>query len=200
MGPTDNILGKESKIYTQQFFTFLTLSKYFLIHLTLSLPYHLKTIHKSAKFETLMPFCLFFAMALERIFIKTHSIRNRCYRTGRYTVFRRVCASFSLDIFFTGWGSEWVKGKRGLPHMNNKHKMDMYKQSQCFRVCNSRQAKLIPGARRCLLSVDYFSSNSNHMKSREYPRMRQGRPVGVIHSSWSYHYQCHVFEFSDCNN
>ena len=32
--------------------------------------------------------------------------------------------------------------------------------------------------------VNYFFSNSSHPKSREYPRMRQGRPAGVMHQSW----------------
>ena len=48
-----------------------------------------------------------------------------------------------------------------------------------------------------LANWDYFSSNSSHTKSREYQRMRQGRPVGVMHPSWMD--QCRVFEsFSDC--
>ena len=90
-------------------------------------------------------------MACERIFIKMHSIRNKCYRTGRYSFQAHLCIIQPWN--FTGWGSEWVKGKHGLPHMNNKHKMYMYKQIHCFRVRNNKQAKLIPGAQRCLLSV-----------------------------------------------
>ena len=46
---------------------------------------------------------LFFALARERIFIETHSIESRCYRIGKYTVRRRVRASFSPD-----WSSEVV--------------------------------------------------------------------------------------------
>ena len=43
--------------------------------LTPSLPWcHFKTTKKIAKFETLPPFCLFFTLACERIFIKTNSI------------------------------------------------------------------------------------------------------------------------------
>ena len=39
---------------------------------------------------------------------------------------------------------------------------------------------------------------SSHTKSREYQRMRQGRPVGVMHPSWTD--QCRVFASSyDCN-
>ena len=67
---------------------------------------HLKTTHKSAKFETF--FAFFFAPACERIFIKTKNVENRCYRTGTFTVSRRVPESFSPDFFFTGWGSEGV--------------------------------------------------------------------------------------------
>ena len=39
------------------------------------------------------------AQAWERIFIKTHSTENRCViGPGKYTVCRRVCASFSLKF------------------------------------------------------------------------------------------------------
>ena len=41
---------------------------------------------------------VFFALACERVSINTHSIENRCYRTGKYTVCRRVRASFSPEI------------------------------------------------------------------------------------------------------
>ena len=64
--------------------------------LTPSLPCHLKTTSKCAKSETLKPFCLLlFALACERIFIKTHSTESRYYRTGRYTLCGRVRASLS---------------------------------------------------------------------------------------------------------
>ena len=49
--------------------------------LTPSLPWcHLKTTNKNAKFKTLQPlnFVFFFALACERIFIKTHTIESRC--------------------------------------------------------------------------------------------------------------------------
>ena len=42
------------------------------------------------------------ALAGERIFIKTHSTENRCYRTEIYTVWRRVPASFSPEIVQAG--------------------------------------------------------------------------------------------------
>jgi len=56
-------------------------------------------------------------MACELIFIeKTHSIENRCYRTGKYNVCRHVCAAFSPEIL----QAEAVKGlivgtARGAP-------------------------------------------------------------------------------------
>jgi len=63
----------------------------------------LKTIIKSAKFETFKLSVFFLALACERIFIKTHSIESRkCYRTGRYTVYRRVHATFSPEIVQAG--------------------------------------------------------------------------------------------------
>ena len=47
--------------------------------LTRSLPWrHLKTTNKSEKSETCKPFCFFFALACERIFIKTRDIEIRC--------------------------------------------------------------------------------------------------------------------------
>ena len=44
----------------------------------------------------------FFALVCERISFKTHRIKNRYYRTGKYTVFRRVRASFSPEILQAG--------------------------------------------------------------------------------------------------
>ena len=43
-------------------------------------------------------FVFFLALACERISIKMHSIENRCCRTGKSTVCRHVCASFSPEI------------------------------------------------------------------------------------------------------
>ena len=34
--------------------------------------------------------------------METHSIENRCYRTGKYTVCRRVRAAFSPEILQAG--------------------------------------------------------------------------------------------------
>ena len=82
--------------------------------LTPSLPWcHFKTTNKCAKFETFKLFCLSFfffflggggggALACERIFFKTHSTESRCYRTGNYTVYRHVPASFSLESVQAG--------------------------------------------------------------------------------------------------
>ena len=47
-------------------------------------------------------FVFFLVLAFERIFIKIHSIKNRCYRIGKYTVCRRDRASFSLEILRAG--------------------------------------------------------------------------------------------------
>ena len=67
--------------------------------LTVSLPCcHLKTTNKSATFETLIVSVFFFALACERIFIKTHSIKSRCYRSEKYTVCMHVRVSFSPEI------------------------------------------------------------------------------------------------------
>ena len=61
------------------------------------------------KFEVKKAFSFFFfALACERILIKTHSIESRCYRTGKYIVCKRVRASFSPDILQAGA----VKGLR----------------------------------------------------------------------------------------
>ena len=70
----------------------------------------------SAKFQTLKPFFFpfFFALACERIIMKTQSIESRCYRTGKYTVCRRVRVSFSSECF-TGCGSEGVKLNMHVP-------------------------------------------------------------------------------------
>ena len=44
----------------------------------------------------------FFALACERIFFEAHNIESRCYTTGKYTVCRRVHASFSPEILQAG--------------------------------------------------------------------------------------------------
>ena len=79
--------------------------------LTPSLPWcHLKTTSNSEKFQTLKPFCfLFFALARERTFIKTHSIESR-WVIGPENI--TVCGCLDPYIFqpgnFTGLGSEGV--------------------------------------------------------------------------------------------
>ena len=59
--------------------------------------------------KPLVLFVFFLALACKRIFIETHSFENGCYRTGKYTLCRRVRvrvrASFSPEKF-TGSGSE----------------------------------------------------------------------------------------------
>ena len=45
---------------------------------------------------------LIFALSCERIFIERHSIGSRCYRIGKYTVYRRFRASFSPEILQSG--------------------------------------------------------------------------------------------------
>ena len=47
-------------------------------------------------------FVFFFALACEKIFVRTRSIENRCYRTGKYPVRRRVLAFFSPKILQAG--------------------------------------------------------------------------------------------------
>ena len=57
---------------------------------------------KSVKFETLKPFSFLFALARERVFIESHSIESRCYRTGKYTACRRLCPFYSPEILQAG--------------------------------------------------------------------------------------------------
>jgi len=69
----------------------------------------LKTTNESEKSEILKPFCLFFfALACERIFIKTYSIESR-YVIGLETI---LFVRASMHLFqpgnFTGSGSEGV--------------------------------------------------------------------------------------------
>ena len=45
---------------------------------------------------------LFFALLHERIFIETHSTESRCYRSEKYTVWRRVRASFGPETLPAG--------------------------------------------------------------------------------------------------
>ena len=66
---------------------------------------HLKTTNKSAKFQThncFSVFFFFFALACEIIFIETRSTQSRCYSSKKYTVCRRVRASFIPEILQAG--------------------------------------------------------------------------------------------------
>ena len=44
----------------------------------------------------------FFALASEKTFIKTYITESGCYRIGKYTVYRRVRASFSPEMLQAG--------------------------------------------------------------------------------------------------
>ena len=44
----------------------------------------------------------FFTLACEKVSIKMHSTEKGCYRTGKYTVCRGVCTSFSLESLQAG--------------------------------------------------------------------------------------------------
>ena len=67
----------------------------------------------------------FFALACERVFIETHSIESRCYRTGKYTVCRCTCASFSLEILQAGA----VKGLISLLYPKIHFRAQEYQES-----------------------------------------------------------------------
>ena len=76
--------------------------------LTPSLPrWYLKTTNKSAKCQILKPLFRFFS-AIERIFIKMHTIESRLLQA-----WKTYCLQVHPFIFqpgnFTGWGSERVK-------------------------------------------------------------------------------------------
>ena len=60
-------------------------------------------------------FVFFFALACERIFLKTHSTESRCVSTGKYTVCRRVLASFSPGILQAG-AVKWLTCTQMLTH------------------------------------------------------------------------------------
>ena len=66
------------------------------------------------KVRNLKPLSIFvfvFALAREKIFIKTHNIESRfCHTTGEYTVCRHMRAFFSPENV-TRWDSEGVKIK-----------------------------------------------------------------------------------------
>ena len=70
---------------------------------TLSLPrYHLKTTSKGAKLEIVKVLAFFFAVAGERIFIKSPSTESRFVMgLGNLLI--------GMYVHFSGWGSEGVK-------------------------------------------------------------------------------------------
>ena len=57
---------------------------------------------KVRNLKPLSLFVFFFAQSCKRIFTKAHSIESRCYRTGKYTVCRRVLSSLSPEILQAG--------------------------------------------------------------------------------------------------
>ena len=72
---------------------------------------HLKTTNKWQNMKTRNCFCLLFRIC-EWIFIETHSLERRCYRSGTYTVCRLVRASFSPEIVQVGavkWLTQHVR-------------------------------------------------------------------------------------------
>ena len=73
--------------------------------LTLSLTRcYLKTTNRNAKFEIITTFFLLLVLACKKTFMKMHSIESRSaiHRTRKYTLCRRVCALFSLDVLQAG--------------------------------------------------------------------------------------------------
>ena len=73
---------------------------------------------KSAEFKTFKPFffLLFFSLALERFFIKTHRTESRCVIGPENVLFlRHVRASFSPEILLPGT-------VKGLIYIKNKLK------------------------------------------------------------------------------
>ena len=65
----------------------------------------LENEQQSAKFETLNDLSLLYSFLhwhAKEFFIKMHSTESSCYRTRKYTVCRRVCASFSREILQAG--------------------------------------------------------------------------------------------------
>ena len=69
---------------------------------------------------------LIFALACERIFIETHSIENRCYRTRKYTVCGSVPASFSPDIFQAGAVTGLMADQRSVHEAKDKFRIEHF--------------------------------------------------------------------------
>ena len=102
--------------------------------LTPSVPWcYLKTANKSAKFETLNCFCRIFTLSCKRIFIETHSIESRCYRSGKDTVCRRVRVSFNPKMLQAG-------AEKGL----NLKKIHGSYESHWERCTTNSQLKVVP--------------------------------------------------------
>ena len=76
-------------------------------HLIAMKPFQKRPI-KVRNWKPLSLFVCFFALACETIFIKTHSTENRCYRTGKCTVYRYVRPCIFQPEKFTDWSSEGV--------------------------------------------------------------------------------------------
>ena len=69
--------------------------------LTPSLPWcHLKTTNKSAKFEILTSFCCCFALACERLCIKTHGIESRWVTGPENILFAGASVHLSARTFY----------------------------------------------------------------------------------------------------
>ena len=68
----------------------------------------MKTTNKSAKYESLSFFVFIFALARERIFIKTHNVETRFDIGPENRPLAGVCVQFAARKC-TGWGSEGVK-------------------------------------------------------------------------------------------
>ena len=94
----------------------------------------LKMAHQNAKFETRKPFCFLLAVACGRSFSKTRAQHsNRFYRTGKYTVCRRVRASFGPQIL----QAEAVKGLRASEGLgsNKLYSRSVHQSHSHWRKC-----------------------------------------------------------------
>jgi len=71
-----------------------------------------------------------FFFACERTLIKTYSIESRCYRTGKYTVCRRVRTSFGQEILQAGAMKGLADIQRPVKREDNikvKHELSVHK-------------------------------------------------------------------------
>ena len=150
---------------------------------TPSLPVcHLKTTDKSAKFETLQPFCFFlsFAPPCERGFIQTHGTESRCYRTGKIYCLQ-ACPPIFQPGKFTGWGNEGVQ----LMPLDGKawacFSMSLLNSFKCqlavSRLFAKYTNKLLPLLLQCC-----FTSTETVGTIRDG---EPGCPPRLSHSSWT---------------